>query len=199
VATTLFLARHAVHGLVDQVLCGRMAGVHLSNAGRHQANLLARRLGSVGLATVYTSPLERAQETAAIIAAGAARDLMIDEALIEIDFGAWTGHRFEVLQDDPDWRRWNAERGTARPPEGELMTEVQARIIGWAEAAAERHPDTAIAAVSHGDVIKAMVAAVLGLPINYYSRFEISPASLTTIILWPGGSAKLLSMNEAPA
>jgi broad specificity phosphatase PhoE len=199
VATTLFLARHAVHGLVDQVLCGRMAGVHLGGAGRHQAKLLARKLESVGLAAVYTSPLERAQETAAIIAADAARDLMTDEALIEIDFGAWTGHRFEALQDNPDWLRWNAERGTARPPGGEPMTEVQTRIVGWAEAAAERHQDTAIAAVSHGDVIKAMVASVLGLPIGHYARFEISPASLTTIILWPGGGAKLLSMNEAPA
>jgi probable phosphoglycerate mutase len=199
VATTLFLARHAVHGLVNQVLCGRMVGVHLGDAGRHQAWLLARRLESVGLAAVYTSPLERAYETSSIIAADAGRDPVIEEALIEIDFGAWTGHRFEALQDEPDWRRWNAERGTARPPGGEPMAEVQARIMRWAEAAADRHPGAAIAAVSHGDVIKAMVAAVLGLPLDHYARFEISPASLTTIILWPGGGARLLRMNEAPA
>jgi broad specificity phosphatase PhoE len=195
----LFLARHAVHGLVDQVLCGRMAGVHLGDAGRHQAALLARRLGSVGLAVVYTSPMERAQETASIIAVGAGHDPVIEQALVEIDFGAWTGHRFEALRDDPDWRRWNAERGTARPPGGEPMVEVQARVMRWAEAAAERHPGAAIAAVSHGDVIKAMVAAVLGLPLDHYARFEISPASLTTITLWPGGGAKLLRMNEAAA
>ena len=197
-ATTLFLARHAVHGLVDQVLCGRMAGVHLGDAGRHQAALLARKLRSVGLAAVYTSPMERAQETASIIAAGTGCDPVIEKALAEIDFGAWTGHRFEALQHDPDWRLWNAERGTARPPGGEPMAEVQARVMRWADAAAERHPDAAIAAVSHGDVIKAMVAAVLGLPLDHYARFEVSPASLTTIILWPSGGARLLRMNEAP-
>ncbi|MFC7478364.1 histidine phosphatase family protein [Dankookia sp. GCM10030260] len=198
-ATTLFLARHAVHGLVDQVLCGRMPGVHLGDAGRRQATLLARRLESTGLAAVYTSPLERAQDTAAIIALGAGHDPVVDQALVEIDFGTWTGHRFDALQDDPNWRHWNAERGTARPPGGEPMAEVQRRVMHWAEAAAEQHPDAAIAAVSHGDVIKAMVAAVLGLPLDHYARFEIGPASLTTIILWPGGGAKLVRMNEAPA
>src|SRR4051812_2330589 len=106
VATRLFLARHAVHGLVDQVLCGRMAGVQLGDEGRQQARRLARRLAPVGLAAVQTSPLERAQESAAIIAAAAGRDPVIDEALIEIDFGAWTGRRFDALRDDPEWRHW---------------------------------------------------------------------------------------------
>jgi broad specificity phosphatase PhoE len=184
---------------VDQVLCGRMAGVQLGDEGRQQARRLARRLAPVGLAAVHTSPLERAQESAAIIAAAAGRDPVIDEALIEIDFGAWTGRRFDALRDDPEWRHWNAERGTARPPGGEPMAEVQARVMRWAEAAAERYPDAAIAAVSHGDVIKALVAGVLGLPLDHYARFEIGPASLTTIILWPGRGARLLRMNEAPA
>lgn len=197
-ATTLFLARHAVHGLVDQVLCGRMAGVHLGEAGRHQATLLARRLGSVGLAAIYSSPLERARETAAFIGVGTRCDPMVEEALVEIDFGTWTGQRFGALRDEPDWHHWNGERDKARPPGGETMGEVQARAMRWAEAAAERHPDAAIAAISHGDVIKAMVAAVLGLSLEHYARFEIGPASLTTIALWPGG-AKVLRMNEAPA
>jgi probable phosphoglycerate mutase len=198
VATTLFLARHAVHGLVDQVLCGRTAGVHLGEAGRHQAAQLARRLGQARLAAVYSSPLERARETAAVVAASVRLDPVIEDALTEIDFGAWNGRRFDSLQDDPDWRRWNAERGTARPPGGESMSEVQARSMRWAENASDRHPDEAIAAVSHGDVIKAMVAAVLGLPLDHYARFEIGPASLTTIMLWRGG-ASLLRMNEAVA
>jgi broad specificity phosphatase PhoE len=198
VATTLYLARHAMHSLVDQVLCGRTAGVHLADAGRQQAAVLARRLGAVGLAAVYSSPLERARETAAIIAAGAGHDPVIEDALTEIDFGAWNGRRFDSLQDDPEWRRWNEERGTARPPGGESMGEVQARTMRWAAHVAELHPDAAIAAVSHGDVIKAMIAAILGLPLDHYARFEIGPASPTTIILWPGG-ARLLRMNEAIA
>jgi probable phosphoglycerate mutase len=158
--------------------------------------MLARRLRPVGLAAVYSSPLERARETASIIGAGAGIEPMIEDALTEIDFGEWNGRRFDALQDDLEWRRWNACRGTARPPGGESMSEVQARIMRWAEQAAEQHPDAAVLAVSHGDVIKSMVAAVLGLPLDHYARFEISPASLTTITLWRDG-ARLLRMNEA--
>jgi probable phosphoglycerate mutase len=120
----------------------------------------------------------------------------MEDALIEIDFGAWNGRRFDSLQGDPEWQRWNAHRGAARPPGGESMGEVQGRTMRWATHAAGRHPDAAIVAVSHGDVIKAMVAAVLGLPLDHYARFDIDPASLTTIILWRDG-ARLLRMNEA--
>lgn len=114
----------------------------------------------------------------------------------EIDFGDWTGRSFASLKDDPYWRRWNTERDTERPPGGESMREAQQRAIHCVERMAEEYPDSAVVAVSHADVIKAVVAGVIGLSLDAHARFEIAPASLTTLLFWRGG-AKLLRMNEA--
>jgi probable phosphoglycerate mutase len=116
----------------------------------------------------------------------------------EIDFGAWTGRSFAALRDDPHWRRWNLERAWERPPGGESMREVQLRASACLDRLAEAHPDAAIAAVSHGDVIRSVVAAVLGLPLDHYARFEVAPASVTTIARWRGG-AMLVRLNEGLA
>lgn len=192
-ATTLILVRHAVHGLVDRVLCGRSPSVHLSEEGRQQAVLLGQRLRPLRPAAVYSSPLARAQETAVCIGPPT-----IADSLNEIDFGDWNGCEFSTLRDDLDWRRWNAERGSARPPGGESMREAQVRAMRWALDAAGRHADATIVAVSHCDIIRAMVCAVLGLSLDHYAGFEVSPASCTTITLWRGG-ASVLRMNEGVA
>lgn len=197
-ATTIFLVRHAAHDLVGHVLCGRMPGVHLGEAGRRQAALLARRLGREGLAAVYTSPLPRACETAAAIAAPLGMDARTCDGLNEIEFGDWTGRSFASLEGDPHWRRWNAERDAERPPGGETMREAQQRASRCIRRMAEEHPDAAVAAVSHADVIKAVLAEVLGLPLGAHAKFEISPAGLSAIQLWHGG-ARILCMNEAVA
>jgi len=191
VATTLIFVRHAVHGLVDSVLCGREPGVHLSDAGRQQAQLLGHQLRLLRPAAVYTSPLERAQETANCIGPAT-----IEEALNEIDFGTWNGCEFAALRNDADWQRWNTERGTARPPGGESMRETQLRTMRWALKASECHPDATIVAVSHCDVIRAMVCAVLGLALDHYARFEVSRASRSTLIVWRCG-ASVWCLNEA--
>ncbi|MBX6741644.1 MAG: histidine phosphatase family protein [Acetobacteraceae bacterium] len=195
-ATTVFLIRHAAHGLVDDVLCGRMPGVHLGEAGRLQAEMLAGHLGRKGLAALYSSPLPRALETAALIADRMRLDVRIHRCLDEIDFGEWTGHSFASLANLPDWTRWNSERASSRPPGGETMQEAQQRALHYVQEITDVHPDAAVAAVSHADVIKAVVAGVLGLSLDAHARFEIAPASLTTLLVWSGG-AKLLRMNEA--
>ncbi len=194
-ATTLLLIRHAVHGLVDRVLCGRMPDVHLAQPGQRQAQALSDLLGGLALQAVYSSPLPRAWETAAPIAARHGLQPVVAEALTEIDFGAWTGKSFTELQDDPHWRRWNAARSDERPPGGETMQEAGQRAFDFLHRVASSHPDGIFAAVSHGDVIKAVIAAVLGLSVDAHMRFEISPAGLSRIQIWPDG-ARLLSMNE---
>lgn len=197
-ATTILLIRHAAHGLVHHILCGRMPGVHLGEAGRAQAEALADRLREERLAAVYTSPLPRAQETAAPIAARHGLEPRICEGLAEIDFGAWNGRSFASLQDDPHWQRWNAERASERPPGGETMQEAGQRACDAIGRMADHHPEAAVAAVSHADVIKAVLSALLGLSVDAHARFEISPASVSRIVVWPGGG-KLLCMNEVAA
>ncbi|WP_426958726.1 histidine phosphatase family protein [Muricoccus radiodurans] len=197
-ATTLFLVRHAAHDRVHHVLCGRMPGVTLGETGRRQAAALGRRLAGEGISAVYTSPLERARETAAPIAARLGLAPRENPGLAEIDFGEWTGQRFDALAGDPRWDRWNTARATSRAPGGESMAEAQARAVAAVEGIGADHPEERVALVSHADVIKAVLASVMGLSLDAHDRFEVSPASVSAIAIWDGGG-KVLSMNEVVA
>jgi probable phosphoglycerate mutase len=194
-ATTAFLVRHAVHDRVDSTLVGRMEGVGLGAAGRAQAEALAARLAREPIAELHSSPQRRARETAAPIALRLGLAVEVCAAIDEIDFGDWTGRDFGALADDPAWRLWNERRGAARPPGGESMAEVQVRAVAHLRRAAAAHPGGAVALVSHGDVIKAMVMDALGLPLDAHWRLDIAPASVSVLALWPGG-ARLLRLNE---
>jgi broad specificity phosphatase PhoE len=107
VTTTFLLVRHATHGRVGAVLCGRMPGVSLGAEGRAQAERLADHLAGRGIASVHTSPLERASETAGPIAARLGLEAEPCEDLLEIDFGAWTGRSFSSLREESRWHSWN--------------------------------------------------------------------------------------------
>jgi probable phosphoglycerate mutase len=197
VTTTVFLVRHGSHDRLGRVLCGRMAGVELSEAGHADAQRAAERLRREDLTAVYTSPLERTRQTAEPLAAAAEAPLEVSDDLVEIDFGAWTGARFDELNGDPRWAAWNADRSTARPPGGESMLEVQARLRRWLDETCARHPEQRVAAVSHADAIKALLAHALGLSLDQHHRFEVSPGSISTIVAGDWG-LKVLSINEVP-
>jgi len=196
VATTFFLVRHAAHDRVGSVLCGRMPAVSLGEPGRRQTNALAARLVSERIDAIYTSPLERAQETAAPIGQRLGLYPKSDEALAEIDFGSWTGRSFDSLRGDPEWDRWNECRSVARIPGGESMGEVQSRVTSMLDRLQQNHPEGRIVLVSHCDVIKAALASYLRLSLDDIGRFEIAPASVSILVAW-GGEGKVLSMNEA--
>ncbi|MFT8244344.1 histidine phosphatase family protein [Roseomonas sp. BN140053] len=200
-ATTLFLVRHAAHDRVHDTLTGRTPGVSLGAAGRAQAEWLAERLGREAVEAVLCSPLERAHETAAPIAARLGLEAVVDPGLLEIDFGAWTGMRFDALATDAGWRHWNAARGSARPPAGrtpgESMAEAQRRALDAVERARAAHAEAGVVLVSHADVIRAVLLAVLGMPLDAFHRIEVSPASVSVVSAWEGG-ARLLGLNEIP-
>jgi probable phosphoglycerate mutase len=195
VTTTIFLIRHGSHDRLDHTLCGRMDGVHLSEEGRREAEVLAERFRNEALAALYSSPLARTAETATPIAEAAGFDVRPDDDLLEIDFGEWTGKSFDALHDDPAWRLWNQARSLARPPGGETMLEVQARLRRWLDRVRTQHPDARVAAVTHADVIKALVAHVLGFSLDQHDRLEVSPASVSVLVAGDWG-AKVLSLNE---
>ena len=196
--TTFYLVRHAAHGLLGHVLAGRMPGVRLGPEGLAQADRLAERLAREAVEAVHSSPLERARETAAPIAARLGLDVQVAEALNEIDLGEWSGRSFDSLRDDPLWRSWNSARSVTRPPGGETMLEVQLRAVGHMERVRREHPDAGVVLVSHGDVIKAGLAYYLGLGADAWSRFDVDPASLSALVVGDWG-ARLRVMNEVPA
>ena len=193
---TFFLIRHAAHDNVGTFLAGRTAGISLGDAGRSQVQRLAQRLRHEEINAIYTSPRERTRETAVGIASACDLSLpQTDDALDEVNFGNWSGKTFEVLNDDPLWRRWNISRSLTRTPGGETMLDVQTRIFGLMETLTSVGNDRRIALVSHADVIKSAVCHVLGLPIDAWPRFDIAPASVTTIVIGDWG-AKVMTLNE---
>lgn len=196
--TTFFLLRHAAHDRLGRVLCGRMAGVSLGETGRAQARKLGERVSRETVAAVYTSPMERARETAEPIAARLGLDVEVAPEIDEIGFGQWSGMPFAELERDPRWAAWNAARSVTRPPGGETMLEAQGRAVGFIERLRAKHPDGAAALVSHADLLKAVLAYFLGLPLDLIGRFEIGPASLSTLLVGDWG-AKILTLNEVAA
>ena len=194
--TTFFLVRHAAHDNVGGFLAGRTPGIGLGEAGRAQAARLGERLRRERFDAIHASPQRRAAETAAAISV-ASRVNPVETApeLDEIDFGRWAGKPFDVLNEDPAWRRWNAMRSLARTPAGETMLDVEARAMRAIERLNGQYPDGAVVLVSHADVIRAVVSHILGLPVDAWSRFDVDPGSITTMIIGDWG-ARLLALNE---
>nr|WP_210258690.1 MULTISPECIES: histidine phosphatase family protein [unclassified Devosia] len=189
------MVRHAAHDNVGGFLAGRTPGIRLGEAGRAQAARLGQRMASEQFDAIYASPRERTQETAAAIAAE--RDLPVHTApeLDEVDFGAWSGKTFDVLNTDPTWRQWNTIRSLSRTAGGESMLDVQRRALTLLERLVAEHENGRLVLVSHADIIKTLVSYVLGLPIDAWPRFDIGPASITTIVVGDWG-AKLWTLNE---
>lgn len=194
--TTLHLVRHAQHAIVGSTLTGRMDGVRLSPEGREQAARLAGRFGREPIAAVLASPRERSQDTAEPIARALGLQVETSVALDEIDVGDWQGRAFSDLADIPLWNRWNAVRSLVRPPGGESMVEVQARLIGHIIALRSRFPDGALVLVSHAEPIRALLLYMLGLHVDAWSRIEVAPASVSTVAVDDWG-ARVLGLNEA--
>jgi broad specificity phosphatase PhoE len=193
--TMLFLVRHGTHPRFGQFLAGRMNGIVLNETGRAQGRWLAARLAREQVTDVQSSPRERAWQTAHPIAARAGVTVEIEPDIDEVDAGEWTGQDFGALNMDPRWRTWNAERGTARIPGGESMSEVQARTLRRIDRLCHSGAGGGHVLVSHAEVIKIIILHFLGLPLDACSRLEIGPGSLSTVIIG-GWGAKISGLNE---
>lgn len=193
--TVFHLVRHAEHDLLGRVLTGRMPGVPLNECGREQALRLARHFSDKAVAAVVSSPLERAKETAAPIAAMLGLEVVTDAGLDEIDFGDWTGLAFEALQDSPDWHAWNQVRGTAPTPGGETMLEALARALRTVARLRRAYPGGEVVLVSHQDVLKAVLAHGLGVPLDLMQRIEVGPGSCSVLRMFDDGRVQIAGVN----
>ncbi|HOA22699.1 MAG TPA: MSMEG_4193 family putative phosphomutase [Aggregatilineales bacterium] len=195
--TLLVLIRHAQN---DWVKTGRLAGwtpgVHLNEEGRRQAEALGERLASAKLQAVYSSPLERAVETAeAVVKHYPGLTVQIEEGVGEVAFGGWTGERLRKLRRRRLWDIVQNYPSGARFPEGESFRETQNRVIDALERIAQRHPGGKVAVVSHSDVIKLAVAYYAGIHLDLFQRLIISPASISIIGLSRMGP-RIIRLND---
>jgi broad specificity phosphatase PhoE len=181
--TTFLLIRHGFTDVIGNTIVGRLPGIHLNERGRVQARRLSQALAGSRLDAVYTSPLERARETAGAIAEphGLAPETM--ESIGELDAGDWAGTALDALNRDERWRSWNTWRSGNRAPAGESMLDVQRRMADEMIRLRAVHPEATLALVSHGDPIRAALAYFLGISLDLCLRLEVSPASVSIVRL----------------
>jgi probable phosphomutase (TIGR03848 family) len=180
--THILLVRHASNDYIEAGrLAGRAPGIHLNDLGRAQARAVADRLASSPLAAVYSSPLERAIETATPIAERHAIPVRVLERLVEADCGEWTGALIEELRGTDQWRWMQAVPSCARHPGGESMAETQARMVSAVEELRISHAGQTIAVVSHSDPIKLLLAFAVGLHMDMFQRVTVDPASISEV------------------
>jgi probable phosphomutase (TIGR03848 family) len=190
---TLILARHGRSSAnVTGVLAGRSKGVHLDEHGTAQAVAAGERLAGLPLAAVVSSPLERCKETARAILRSQATPakLHLERGLVECDYGSWTGRELKTLAKEPLWKTVQSHPAAAVFPEGESLTQMMARAVDAvrrldARFEAEHGPDAVWLAVSHGDVIKSVLADALGLHLDLFQRIVVDPGSLSVIRYTP--------------
>jgi probable phosphoglycerate mutase len=192
--TTFYIVRHASNDCLPHTLAGRMPGVHLNDTGRREAEELAERLGGVAINRIFSSPMERARETAAPLAKRLRVETEIAEALNEVDFGDWTGKRLSELDSLERWRRWNCFRSTTPIPNGETTLAVQSRMVSAMTDWSQRFPNETIALFSHGDPIRAALLFFLGMPPDFIHRLEVRPAGASILEL-DAWSVRVLGMN----
>jgi probable phosphomutase (TIGR03848 family) len=201
---TVILARHGrTTANATGVLAGRTKGVHLDDKGVEQARAAGERLAALELATVVSSPLERCRETARELVRQqvSATRVRTDRGLLECDYGAWTGRELKTLAKEPLWRTVQAHPAAAVFPDGESMADMSARAVAavrrWdAAVEAEHGADAVWVAVSHGDVIKAILADALGSHLDSFQRIVVDPASLSVVRYTPMRPF-VLTMNSA--
>jgi broad specificity phosphatase PhoE len=193
--TTFFLIRHASCNGLGRTLWGRTPGICLNEKGQLQAQRLAQRFEGIRLEAIYSSPLDRAMQTAETIAHKMNLEVSRNDAFDEVDFGDWTGKSFDMLSGDESWRRFNSLRSTTKIPGGESFLHVQARIITELDKLSMQFGNASLAIVSHADVIKAAVGYFSATPIDLLQRIEISPCSVSVIAM-DKDSARLLTINN---
>ncbi len=190
--TVVLFVRHARTPTTGSVLPGRAPGLHLADDGQADAAKMAERLASTAkIEAVYASPLERARETAEPIARRLGLKVRIERGLIECDFGDWTGGELKELRKLPEWNGVQSWPSGFRFPGGESFPEMQCRVTSAVARLRSRHAGTTIVAVSHADLIKAVVADALGTHLDLFQRIVISPCSVTAIAYGENGPVVL--------
>ncbi len=186
---TVILIRHGrTTANASGTLAGRLPGVKLDDTGAAQAVRAGERLGAVPLAAVVSSPLERCRQTAKAVLAAQPAPLRLatDRGLTECDYGEWQGRPLKELAREKLWTTVQTQPSAAAFPGGESMAAMQARAVSAvrrhdAAIESEHGPGAVWAALSHGDVIKSILADALGMHLDLFQRLHVDPASISII------------------
>lgn len=197
--TLLLLIRH---GENDYTKKGKLAGylpdIHLNERGQKQAQELTQALKQVPLKAIYSSPLERAMETAAPIAQVHGLKVIREAGLMETDLGKWQGRSLKALNLNKHWKIVQRAPSRAHFPEGETFYQCQTRVVNALDRiSAAYKPRDLVACVFHADPIKLAVAHYIGLPLDHFQRLGCDTGSITMLAIHEAG-AYLMWLNRRP-
>lgn len=148
-----------------------------------------------GCTAMYSSPIQRALETAACLSDRLGLDVRTDEAFTEIDFGSWSGASIAQLSDEPLWQRFNEFRSWTAIPDGELIARAQTRAVMGILRLRARHPGERVIVITHAEIIRALVSYAAGTPLDLMLRFDCDPASVSVLSIGDG-SVRILRVND---
>jgi probable phosphomutase (TIGR03848 family) len=191
----LLLVRHALTEQTGKRLTGWRPGIHLSGSGREQVAALTERLRPVNVGAVYSSPLDRALETAKPIAAAKGLRVRVREELGEVRYGQWEGRPLRALAKTKLWRQVRSRPSLVRFPGGDSLRDTQARAVDVVERIVEEHSKGVVIAVTHGDPIRLLAAHYAGVHLDLYQRLVVAPASVSAFWLGDGGPF-VLKLND---
>jgi|WetSurMetagenome_2_1015567.scaffolds.fasta_scaffold593724_1 broad specificity phosphatase PhoE len=193
----IYLLRHGRTDFLGKILCGNTPGIHLNEEGREQAQKAADYLGNFPIKAVYSSPMERACETAAPLAKKLNLEVIPLEFLREINFGDFQGKGEELLSN-PIWQKFSKQPGDVRFPNGESVVETQQRVgVGLDHICRNFAPEDQLVFTAHCEVLRLAVAYALNLPLDDFLKLTIDPASISKLE-WSDQKKKLLLLNFVP-
>ena len=182
--TTLLLIRHGENNFVGKRLAGWLPGVHLNEKGRQQAEKIAQALTPAPIKAIYSSPLERAMETALPLSQALNLTIQTRPGLSEINFGQWQGKTIKQLSRLKLWKVVQQTPSQMRFPDGESFVEAQQRLVADVQAIVSAHdPKDWVACFSHSDAVRLIVTHFLSIPLDNFQRVSIDTASITVLHL----------------
>jgi probable phosphoglycerate mutase len=196
----LLLIRHGENDFVKTgKLAGHTSGVHLNERGQKQAQALGEALKDVPIKAIYSSPLERAMETAEPIATSHKLEIIQEPRLIDADVGKWTGQSLRKLRLTNAWKVVQHSPSRFQFPEGESFMDLQTRIVNSLEDINKKHnkPRDIVVVVFHADPIKLAISHFLGLPLDHFQRLSCDTGSLSALYASEMG-ANLIKLNQRP-
>ena len=195
---TVILIRHGETDAVGRRLSGRTEGVPLNARGHEQAERLADALARVRLTGIIVSPLQRALETATPLAIAHGTAMRIDRALIDVDFGEWTGMLLDDVRHDPRWSAFNAHRERAIAPGGESLRDVSDRMDAALESIRQQFLGGVVAVVTHAEPIRCAVARARSVTLDQALAIEIDTGSVSILDAQPGRTWRDRLVNATP-
>ena len=196
----IVLLRHA-HSTANNsgILAGQITGISLSKDGSRQADNLIERIGKSSFDSIRVSPMQRCEETISPwVSSKFSRGLenyLLDDGLIEMNYGSWSGRKLSSLRREPLWKLIQSSPSKVKFPDGERFVAMQRRALASVQEAVDSKKSGTHLLVSHGDVIKAIIAGLINLKLDNFQSLVINPASISILDVDAQG-ARLIMLND---